>query len=194
MFMATKKCVASRVTDQLATRVASGCFSQLPSNRHVRFGPTRRHSRDLRSHFVIRARRGRFFLFDFLANEREPTGKTFTTPLTSPNPNIYVKFIFPWSSPFKVPIIRPGLPRSYQGTGCRRLRVRWRQKKSMQMAENYGSPSGPCSIVQAHPPCAIALSTSFQDRVLVLCNVLRETLFRKSDLWTPVKKTLIKRI
>ena len=28
---------------------------------------------------------------DFLADERELTGKTFTTPLISPNPNIYVE-------------------------------------------------------------------------------------------------------
>ena len=40
---------------------------------------------------------------DFPADERELTGKTFTIPLTctSPNPNMYVKFIFPWSSPLK---------------------------------------------------------------------------------------------
>ena len=38
---------------------------------------------------------------DFLADERELTRTIFTKPLTSPNRNIYVKFIFPWSSPFK---------------------------------------------------------------------------------------------
>ena len=45
---------------------------------------------------------GRILLVYFLPNERELTGKTFTTPLTRPNPNPYsVKFIFPWSSPLK---------------------------------------------------------------------------------------------
>ena len=43
---------------------------------------------------------GRVVLLDFLAYEREPTGKTFTTPLKSPNPNMYVKFIFPVEVPF----------------------------------------------------------------------------------------------
>ena len=33
-------------------------------------------------------------LVDFLAKKRELTKKTFTTPLTSPNPNIYVKLHF----------------------------------------------------------------------------------------------------
>ena len=53
----------------------------------------------LGSHFVIRARRAHFYLVDFLANESELTGQTFTTPLTSPNPNLKVKFILMWSSP-----------------------------------------------------------------------------------------------
>ena len=38
------------------------------------------------------------FLVDFLANERELTKKTFTTPLISPNPNILCEIHFPWSS------------------------------------------------------------------------------------------------
>ena len=68
---------------------------------HVRSGPTRRRSRDLGSHhFVIRARRPRFFLFDFLAYERELTGKTFTTLLTSPNPNKHMKLFSCVDFPF----------------------------------------------------------------------------------------------
>ena len=47
----------------------------------------------------MHARRARFFLVDVLANEKEVTGKTSATPLTSPNPNIYVKFIFPVEFP-----------------------------------------------------------------------------------------------
>ena len=100
---AIDRAIASRVADQLAIRATSRCFGPCLASccafAHAQSGPTRTRSRDLGSHFVIRARRARFFLVDFLANEREPTGKTFTTPLTSPNPNIYVKFIFPWSSP-----------------------------------------------------------------------------------------------
>ena len=59
-------------------------------------------SGDLGSHFVIRARHARFFLVDFLANERELTGKTFTTPLTSPNPNIKYKIHFPVEVRFNI--------------------------------------------------------------------------------------------
>ena len=40
-------------------------------------------------------------MVDFLAKKRELTKKTFTTPLTSPNPNIYVKLHFPVEFPFK---------------------------------------------------------------------------------------------
>ena len=43
---------------------------------------------------------GASFLVDFLAKKRELTGKTFTTPLTSPNPNIYVKVHFHVEFPF----------------------------------------------------------------------------------------------
>ena len=45
---------------------------------------------------------GASFLVDFLAKKRGLTKKTFTTPLTSPNPNIYVKFIFPAEFPFNI--------------------------------------------------------------------------------------------
>ena len=47
---------------------------------HTQSGPTRRRSWwDV----VIRAQPARSFLVDFLANKRELTGKTFTTPLAS---------------------------------------------------------------------------------------------------------------
>ena len=92
--------IASRVADQLARRVASRCaLASCCAFAHAQSSPAMRRSRDLGYQFVIRACRARFFLVDFLAYEREPTGKTFRTPLTSPNPNMYVKFIFPWSSP-----------------------------------------------------------------------------------------------
>ena len=64
---------------------------------HALFGPTMTQSRDLRSHFVIRVHRACFFLVYFLANKREPTGKTFRTPLTIPIRTYHVKFIFPWN-------------------------------------------------------------------------------------------------
>ena len=60
---------------------------------------------NLRSHFVFRPRhapewlRARFLQVIFLANEEELTGKTFTTPLNTTNPNTYVKFIFLRTSP-----------------------------------------------------------------------------------------------
>ena len=45
----------------------------------------RGHVTNFRSQFVIRPHRGLSFLANFLANKLELTGKTFTTPLTSPN-------------------------------------------------------------------------------------------------------------
>ena len=62
---------------------------------------------NLRSHFVFRPRhapewlRARFLPVVFLANEEELTGKTFTTPLNTTNPDTYVKFIFLRTSPLK---------------------------------------------------------------------------------------------
>ena len=62
---------------------------------------------NLRSHFVFRPRhapewlRARFLPVIFLANEEELTGKTFTTPLNTTNPNTYVKFIFLRTSPLR---------------------------------------------------------------------------------------------
>ena len=54
------------------------------------------HATTLRSFFVIspHTRRARFLLVDFFADERELTGKTFSTKLTSPHPNIHVQFNF----------------------------------------------------------------------------------------------------
>ena len=66
---------------------------------------------NLRSHFVFRLRHApewlhaRFLPVVFLTNEEELTGKTFTTFLTTTNPNIYVKFIFLRTSPFTVALI-----------------------------------------------------------------------------------------
>ena len=60
---------------------------------------------NLRSHFVFRPRhapewlRAWFLLVVFLTNEEELTGKTFTTSLTTTNPNTHVKFIFLRTSP-----------------------------------------------------------------------------------------------
>ena len=61
----------------------------------------------LRSHFVFRPRhapewlRAWFLPVVFLTNEEELTGKTFTTSLTTTNPNTYVKFIFLRTSPLR---------------------------------------------------------------------------------------------
>ena len=60
---------------------------------------------NLRSHFVFRLclapewLRARFLPVVFLANGEELTGKTFTTPLNTTNPNTYVKFISLRTSP-----------------------------------------------------------------------------------------------
>ena len=72
---------------------------------HAQSSPTMGRSRDLGSHFVIQVRRARFFLVDFFRLRKKTDRnlkKTFTTPLTSPNPNMYVKFIYPWSSPLNL--------------------------------------------------------------------------------------------
>ena len=45
---------------------------------------------------------GASFSVDFLAKKRELTGKNFTTPLTSLNPDIHAEFIFPVEFPFNV--------------------------------------------------------------------------------------------
>ena len=84
-----ERAITSRVADQLATRprIATLWASCCPI-AHAQSRPTTIQSHNLRSHFVIRLRCDPFSLVDFLANERELTGKTFTTPLTSPNPNI----------------------------------------------------------------------------------------------------------
>ena len=100
--LGANRAIASRVTDQFATRPASRCFGQL-----LRVGPRPvRPSDGTVTRLEISFRHSgvscSFLLFDSLANEREPTGKTFTTPLTSPNTNIHVKFIFPWSSPLNL--------------------------------------------------------------------------------------------
>ena len=64
---------------------------------------------NLRSHFVFRPRhapewlRAWFLPVVFLTNEEELTGKTFTTSLTTTNPNTYyVKFIFLRTSTLKI--------------------------------------------------------------------------------------------
>ena len=62
---------------------------------------------NLRSHFVFRPRhapewlRAWFLPVVLLTNEEELTGKTFTTSLTTTNPNTYVKFIFLRTSPLR---------------------------------------------------------------------------------------------
>ena len=97
---AIDRATASRVADQLVTRLALRCFIQLLCVRPrpvrlddgtaTRLGIPFRHPCAPRSLLPGR----------FLANERELTGKTSTTPLTSPNTNIYMKFIFPVEFPF----------------------------------------------------------------------------------------------
>ena len=94
--------IASRVADQLMTRLASRCCRQL---LRIFPGPVRPDNgtvKRLEIPFRHPHASCSFFLVDFLAKERELTGKTFTTPFTSPNPNIYVKFIFPVEFPFNV--------------------------------------------------------------------------------------------
>ena len=65
---------------------------------------------NLRSHFVFGPRhapewlRARFLPVVFLTNKEELTGKTFTTSLTTTNPNTYVKFIFLRTSPLRTPV------------------------------------------------------------------------------------------
>ena len=90
--------VGQRRDSQLLDR--SHALASSRAIAHVWSGPTRRLLRDLGSYFVIRAHHARFFLVDFLAHERELTGKTSTTPLTSPNPNTYVQPIFCMEFPF----------------------------------------------------------------------------------------------
>ena len=78
------------------SRVASLTNSRLDSHRdasasccafahaHVQSGPTMGRLRDLRSHFVIRARHARFFLVDFLVDERRTDRKDFNNATHQP--------------------------------------------------------------------------------------------------------------
>ena len=95
---AIDRATANKVADQLATCLTSRCFGQVLCDRPrpVWFNEETVTRLEIR---CGRPRRAHSFSVDFLANERELTGKIFRTPLTSPNPNMNVKLIFPWSSP-----------------------------------------------------------------------------------------------
>ena len=104
------RCESSRELVGNSTRDRSMDLLHRPApEQSPTFGPVRRRDGHATSDPIssARPRRAHFFVVDFLGNERELTGKTVTTPLTGPNPNIYVKFVFPWSSPLRLTGTRP---------------------------------------------------------------------------------------